>query len=173
VTATPAAVDRPFSQTDQSSDPARCRREPGMAVANVHVVTGRYAGWPLDPMSRSMRIEDGKVDEHWEVMQAEVLAGNTKSGSATLGRPLGFPDCGSALRSNARAGAVLPHPIGYVLHRELLAVRREDRIRGRTFFFFESMRSAGVQPGSKSHRSPHCRIATRVAKRSAPIGVKK
>ena len=51
--------------------------EPGMAVANgdLVMVHGRYTGWGL-------RIENGNVVEHWDVMQEEVSAADTPSGNA-------------------------------------------------------------------------------------------
>ena len=60
--------------------------EPGMAVAdgNLVMVHGRYTGWGPKPMVAVdiFRLEDGKVVEHWDVMQEEVPAANTASGNA-------------------------------------------------------------------------------------------
>jgi predicted SnoaL-like aldol condensation-catalyzing enzyme len=60
--------------------------EPGMAVADGDLVTvhGRYVGWGPKPMIvvDIFRVKNGKVVEHWDVMQEEVLAANTASGNA-------------------------------------------------------------------------------------------
>jgi predicted SnoaL-like aldol condensation-catalyzing enzyme len=52
--------------------------EPGMAVADgdLVMVHGRYTGWGPKPMVAVdiFRIENGKVVEHWDVMQEEVSA---------------------------------------------------------------------------------------------------
>jgi predicted SnoaL-like aldol condensation-catalyzing enzyme len=60
--------------------------EPGMAVAdgNLVMVHGRYTGWGPKPLVAIdiFRLEDGKVVEHWDVMQEEVAAANTASGNA-------------------------------------------------------------------------------------------
>ena len=59
--------------------------EPGMAVAegDLVMVHGRYTGWGPKPMVAVdiFRVEDGKVVEHWDVMQEEILATNTASGN--------------------------------------------------------------------------------------------
>ena len=60
--------------------------EPGMAVADgdLVMVHGRYAGWGPKPMVAVdiFRVKDGKVVEHWDVMQEEVSAADTASGNA-------------------------------------------------------------------------------------------
>ena len=60
--------------------------EPGMAVADgdLVMVHGRYTGWGPKPMVAVdiFRVEDGKVVEHWDVMQEEIPAANTASGNA-------------------------------------------------------------------------------------------
>ena len=65
--------------------------EPGMAVAdgNLVMVHGRYTGWGPKPMVAVdiFRVEDGKVIEHWDVMQEEVPAANTASGNAMFTKP--------------------------------------------------------------------------------------
>src|SRR5580700_2294247 len=52
--------------------------EPGMAVAegDLVMVHGRYVGWAAKPMIAVdiFRVVDGKVAEHWDVMQEEVPA---------------------------------------------------------------------------------------------------
>ena len=66
--------------------------EPGMAVAegDLVMVHGRYVGWGPKPMIAVdiFRVKDGKVVEHWDVMQEEVLASDTASGNAMFTRPL-------------------------------------------------------------------------------------
>ena len=65
--------------------------EPGMAVADgdLVMVHGRYTGWGPKPMIAVdiFRVEDGKVVEHWDVMQEEVAAAGTASGNAMFTRP--------------------------------------------------------------------------------------
>jgi predicted SnoaL-like aldol condensation-catalyzing enzyme len=60
--------------------------EPGMAVADgdLVMVHGRYTGWGPRPMVAVdiFRVNDGKVVEHWDVMQEEVTAADTASGHA-------------------------------------------------------------------------------------------
>jgi predicted SnoaL-like aldol condensation-catalyzing enzyme len=59
--------------------------EPGMAVADGELVMvhGRYTGWGPKPMVAVdiFRVENGKVVEHWDVMQEEVPAADTASGN--------------------------------------------------------------------------------------------
>jgi predicted SnoaL-like aldol condensation-catalyzing enzyme len=65
--------------------------EPGMAVADgdLVMVHGRYTGWGPKPMVAVdiFRVRDGKVVEHWDVMQEEVSAGDTASGHAMFTQP--------------------------------------------------------------------------------------
>ena len=65
--------------------------EPGMAVADgdLVMVHGRYVGWGPKPLVAVdiFRVRDGKVIEHWDVMQEEVPAGNTASGNAMFTKP--------------------------------------------------------------------------------------
>ena len=65
--------------------------EPGMAVAeeDLVMVHGRYVGWGPKPVIAVdiFRIKDGKVVEHWDVMQEEVLATATASGNAMFTKP--------------------------------------------------------------------------------------
>ena len=60
--------------------------EPGMAVADgdLVMVHGRYTGWGPKPMVAVdiFRVENGKVVEHWDVLQEEVPASKTASGNA-------------------------------------------------------------------------------------------
>jgi len=65
--------------------------EPGMAVADgdLVMVHGRYSGWGPKPMVAVdiFRVEDGKVVEHWDVLQEEVSAADTASGHAMFSQP--------------------------------------------------------------------------------------
>lgn len=65
--------------------------EPGMAVADgdLVMVHGRYTGWGPKPMVAVdiFRVENGKVVEHWDVLQEEVPAGDTRSGNAMFTKP--------------------------------------------------------------------------------------
>src|SRR6202049_1863326 len=62
------------------------RYEAGMIVAEGDLVTihGRYTGWGPKPMVAVdiFRVVDGKLVEHWDVLQEEVVAANTASGNA-------------------------------------------------------------------------------------------
>ena len=59
--------------------------EPGMVVAegDLVMVHGRYVGWGPKPMIAVdiFRVVNGKLVEHWDVMQEEVPASNTASGN--------------------------------------------------------------------------------------------
>ena len=59
--------------------------QPGMVVAegDLVMVHGRYLGWGPKPMVAvdMFRLKDGKVLEHWDVMQEEVPASATASGN--------------------------------------------------------------------------------------------
>jgi predicted SnoaL-like aldol condensation-catalyzing enzyme len=59
--------------------------EPGMVVAegNLVMVHGRYVGWGPKPMIAVdiFRVVNGKLVEHWDVMQEEVPASKTASGN--------------------------------------------------------------------------------------------
>ena len=65
--------------------------EPGMAVADgdLVMVHGRYTGWGPKPMVAVdiFRVNDGKLVEHWDVMQEEVSAADTASGHAMFTKP--------------------------------------------------------------------------------------
>jgi predicted SnoaL-like aldol condensation-catalyzing enzyme len=56
-----------------------------MAVSDgdLVMVHGRYTGWGPKPMIAVdiFRLKEGKVAEHWDVMQEEVSAANTTSGN--------------------------------------------------------------------------------------------
>jgi predicted SnoaL-like aldol condensation-catalyzing enzyme len=59
--------------------------EVGMVVAenDLVMVHGRYVGWGPNPLVAVdiFRLRDGKVVEHWDVMQEEVPASATASGN--------------------------------------------------------------------------------------------
>jgi predicted SnoaL-like aldol condensation-catalyzing enzyme len=65
--------------------------EPGMIVAEGEYVMihGRYTGWGPKPMVAVdiFRVVDGKLVEHWDVMQEEVPAELTKSGNSMFTNP--------------------------------------------------------------------------------------
>ena len=60
--------------------------EPGMVVAegSIVMIHGRYVGWAPEPMVAVdiFRVENGRLVEDWDVMQAEVPAHETKSTNA-------------------------------------------------------------------------------------------
>ena len=59
--------------------------ETGMVVAegDLVMVHGRYVGWGPKPLVAVdiFKVKDGKVVEHWDVMQEEVPADKTASGN--------------------------------------------------------------------------------------------
>ena len=59
--------------------------EPGMVVAegDLVMVHGRYVGWGPKPIVAVdiFRLADGKLAEHWDVMQEEVPMSATASGN--------------------------------------------------------------------------------------------
>jgi predicted SnoaL-like aldol condensation-catalyzing enzyme len=60
--------------------------EPGLVMADADYVSihGRYTGWGPKPMIAVdiFRVADGKIAEHWDVMQEEVPATQTASGNS-------------------------------------------------------------------------------------------
>ena len=71
--------------------PANFKYEPGLVVAerDYVIIHGRYIGWGPKPMIAVdiFRVANGKVAEHWDVMQEEVLASATVSGNPMFSRP--------------------------------------------------------------------------------------
>ena len=65
--------------------------EPGMVAAegDIVMVHGRYVGWGPEPMVAVdiFRLKDGKVVEHWDVMQEERPASATANGNPMFSRP--------------------------------------------------------------------------------------
>jgi predicted SnoaL-like aldol condensation-catalyzing enzyme len=65
--------------------------EPGMVVAegDLVMVHGRYVGWGPKPIVAVdiFRLANGKLAEHWDVMQEEVPASATASGNPMFSRP--------------------------------------------------------------------------------------
>jgi predicted SnoaL-like aldol condensation-catalyzing enzyme len=65
--------------------------EPGMAVAegNLVMVHGRYVGFGPKPMIAVdiFRVANGKVAEHWDVLQEEVPESATASGNPMFQKP--------------------------------------------------------------------------------------
>jgi predicted SnoaL-like aldol condensation-catalyzing enzyme len=61
------------------------RYEPGMIVAegDLVMIHGRYTGWGPKPMVAVdiFRIAEGRLAEHWDVMQEEVPAAQTANGN--------------------------------------------------------------------------------------------
>lgn len=64
--------------------PADFKYEPGIIVADGDMVMihGLYTGWGPKPLVTVdiFRVKDGRLVEHWDVMQEEVPASQTKSG---------------------------------------------------------------------------------------------
>lgn len=68
--------------------PPDFKYEPGLVVAegDYVVIHGRYLGWGPKPMVAVdiFRVADGKIAEHWDVMQEEVPASQTASNNSML-----------------------------------------------------------------------------------------
>ena len=68
--------------------PADFKYEPGLVVAEGDYVTihGRYIGWGPKPMIAVdiFRVANGKIVEHWDVMQEEVPANQAANGNSML-----------------------------------------------------------------------------------------
>jgi predicted SnoaL-like aldol condensation-catalyzing enzyme len=68
--------------------PADFNYEPGLVVADGDYVTihGRYIGWGPKPMVAVdiFRVANGKIVEHWDVMQEEVPTAQSANGNSML-----------------------------------------------------------------------------------------
>lgn len=97
----PSVLDRLFSQDYQQHNPQipngtaairsvmanlakDFRYEAGFVAAegDIVMVHGRYTGWGPKPMVAVdiFRVVDGKVAEHWDVMQEEIPAAQSANG---------------------------------------------------------------------------------------------
>jgi predicted SnoaL-like aldol condensation-catalyzing enzyme len=104
----PAVLDRLFSNDYQQHNPqiangpaalkallgrlpADFKYEPGLVLAEGDYVSihGRYFGWGPKPMVAVdiFRVADGKIAEHWDVMQEEVPAAQSANGNSMLIAP--------------------------------------------------------------------------------------
>jgi predicted SnoaL-like aldol condensation-catalyzing enzyme len=67
-----------------ASLPANFKYEPGVIVADGDLVMihGLYTGWGPKPLVTVdiFRVKNGKLVEHWDIMQENVPASQTKSG---------------------------------------------------------------------------------------------
>lgn len=65
--------------------------EPGLVIAEGDIVAihGRYVGWGPKPMVAIdiFRVANGKLVEHWDVMQEEVPAADSVNGNAMFPIP--------------------------------------------------------------------------------------
>jgi len=98
----PAVIDRLFSADYRQHNPQipngpaaikallgnlspDFKYEPGLAMADGDFVSihGRYTGWGPKPMIAVdiFRVADGKIVEHWDVMQEEVPAAQSANGN--------------------------------------------------------------------------------------------
>ena len=99
----PSAVDRLFSADYRQHNPQipngpaaikallgnlsrDFKYEPGLVMADGDYVSihGRYTGWGPKPMIAVdiFRVANGKIAEHWDVMQEEVPAAQSANGSS-------------------------------------------------------------------------------------------
>jgi len=71
--------------------PADFRYEAGMVVAegDLVMIHGRYTGWGPKPMVvvDIFRVANGRVVEHWDVMQDDVPAEQTANGQGMFTNP--------------------------------------------------------------------------------------
>jgi predicted SnoaL-like aldol condensation-catalyzing enzyme len=99
----PSAVDRLFSADYRQHNPQipngptaikallgnlsrDFKYEPGLVMADGDYVSihGRYTGWGPKPMIAVdiFRVANGKIAEHWDVMQEEVPAAQSANGNS-------------------------------------------------------------------------------------------
>ena len=73
--------------------PPDFKYEPGLVVAegDYVMIHGRYVGWGPKPMVAVdiFRVADGKITEHWDVLQDEVAAAQSANGNSMLTVPQG------------------------------------------------------------------------------------
>src|SRR5882672_186838 len=66
--------------------PREFKYEPGLVMADGDYVSihGRYTGWGPKPMIAVdiFRVANGKIAEHWDVMQEEVPAAQSANGNS-------------------------------------------------------------------------------------------
>ncbi len=66
--------------------PATFQYQPGLVIEDGEFVMihGRYVGWGEKPMLAMdvFRVKNGKLVEHWDVMQEEVTADKTANGNS-------------------------------------------------------------------------------------------
>ena len=67
--------------------------KPGLVVADGEyvIVHGRYVGWGPKPMVAVdiFRVANGKISEHWDVMQEEVPPAQSANGNSMFTSPQG------------------------------------------------------------------------------------
>jgi predicted SnoaL-like aldol condensation-catalyzing enzyme len=67
--------------------------EPGLVVSDGDyvMVHGRYVGWGPKPMVAVdiFRVANGRIAEHWDVMQEEVAAAQSANGNSMFTSPQG------------------------------------------------------------------------------------
>ena len=99
----PSAVDRLFSVDYRQHNPQipngpaaikallgnlsrEFKYEPGLVMVDGDYVSihGRYTGWGPKPMIAVdiFRVTNGKIAEHWDVLQEEVLAAQSANGNS-------------------------------------------------------------------------------------------
>ena len=73
--------------------PPDFKYEPGLVVAegDYVMIHGRYVGWGPKPMVAVdiFRVANGKIAEHWDVLQDEVAAAQSANGNSMLTVPQG------------------------------------------------------------------------------------
>ena len=71
--------------------PPDFKYEPGLVVAegDYVMIHGRYVGWGPKPMVAVdiFRVANGKIAEHWDVLQEEVPSAQSANGNSMLTAP--------------------------------------------------------------------------------------
>jgi predicted SnoaL-like aldol condensation-catalyzing enzyme len=104
----PAVIDRLFSADYRQHNPQipngpaaikallgnlppDFKYEPGLVIADGDYVSihGRYTGWSPKPMIAVdvFRVANGKIAEHWDVLQEEVPAAQSANGNSMFIEP--------------------------------------------------------------------------------------